>query len=88
MSTTTAALSVDDLKQRSQQADELIRKLKNQIEQIKLQTTDAYKTEKAQRLQKENEQLKKRVEQLKKELDDAEAKRGSGIYKKRKHKIY
>jgi hypothetical protein len=79
MSTT---LNVDDLKKKSHQADELIRQLKTQIEQIKVQTTDAYKAEKAQRLQKENEQLKKRVEQLKKELEDAEAKRGSGRTKK------
>ena len=72
------AVNIEELKQRSVQADELIKKLKSQIEQIKLQTNESYKKERTQRLQKENEELKKKVEILKKELDAVEAKRGSG----------
>lgn len=70
-------LSIEELKQRSTQATDLIEKLKKQIEQIKLQTTPAYMAEKVKTLQNENEKLKQEVELLKKELEAAEAARGS-----------
>lgn len=75
-------LSIEELKNRSVQATELIEKLKKQIEQIKLQTTPAFMSEKVKTLQSENEQLKKEVEVLKKELEDAEAQTGSSNYHK------
>jgi len=69
--------TLEQLKLRSNQANEVIEKLKKQVEQIKLQTTPAYMAEKAKTLQKENELLKKRVEELKKELELAEGKKGT-----------
>ena len=68
--------TLEQLKLRSSQANEVIEKLKKQVEQIKLQTTPAFMAEKAKSLQKENELLKKRVDELKKELEAAEAKKG------------
>lgn len=68
-----STLSVEELAQKSTQADELIKKLRHQIEQIKIQSTDAYKAERIKKLQKENEQLKKKVEDLKAELERVEA---------------
>ncbi|CAF0850373.1 unnamed protein product [Brachionus calyciflorus] len=68
-------LTVEELRKRSVQAQELIEKLQKQIEQIKLQTTPAHMSEKVKSLQKENEQLRTEVEKLKKELETAESQR-------------
>jgi predicted nucleic acid-binding Zn-ribbon protein len=70
--------NVEELRQRSAQADELIKKLKTQIEQIKAQTTDAQKSQRVAQLQKENQDLKKRVDELKNQLEAAEAGRPAG----------
>lgn len=67
------AKSLTELKQRSQKADEIIEKLKHQIEQIKLQTTPEFMSKRVVELKGENEKLKKRVDELKKELEAAEA---------------
>lgn len=67
------AKSLTELKQRSQKADEIIEKLKHQIEQIKLQTTPEFMAKRVVELKSENEKLKKRVDELKKELEAAEA---------------
>ncbi|RNA07996.1 aminoacyl tRNA synthase complex-interacting multifunctional 1 [Brachionus plicatilis] len=67
-------LSVEELRKRSAQAQELIEKLQNQIQQIKKQTTPESMSEKVKMLQRENEQLRNEVEQLKKELENAEHK--------------
>ena len=67
------AKSLTELKQRSQKADEIIEKLKHQIEQIKLQTTPEFMSKRVVELKSENEKLKKRVDELKKELEAAEA---------------
>lgn len=74
----TGTVTLEQLKQRSAQANEVIEKLKKQIEQIKLQTTPQYMAERAKTLEKENVVLKKRVEDLKKELENAEAGKGTG----------
>lgn len=62
-----------ELRDRSQKANEIIEKLKHQIEQIKLQTTPVYMAKRVGELKGENEKLKKRVDELKKELEEAEA---------------
>ena len=72
--------SVEELKQRSAQADELIQKLKTQIEQIRAQTTDAHKSERVKQLQKENQDLKRRVEDLKQQLEAAESGKPAGFH--------
>ena len=70
-------LSVDELRQRSAQAQDLIDKLQKQIEQIKIQTTPGFTGEKIRQLQKENENLRSEVEKLKQELEDAEKRKQS-----------
>lgn len=72
----SAVTTLEQLKLRSVQANQVIEKLKQQVEQIKLQTTPAYMAEKAKTLQNENVLLKKRVEELKKELETVESKSG------------
>jgi aminoacyl tRNA synthase complex-interacting multifunctional protein 1 len=72
----SAVTTLEQLKLRSVQANQVIEKLKHQVEQIKLQTTPAYMADKAKSLQNENVLLKKRVEELKKELEIAESKSG------------
>jgi len=76
-STTTATLSVEELKKKSAHADELIEKLKKQIAEIKMSTTPAYVAEKSKTLQQENEVLRKQVDELKKELEQVELKNKS-----------
>ena len=78
-STFKMSATLEQLKLRSAQANQVIEKLKKQVELIKLQTTPAYMAEKAKTLQKENDLLKKRVEELKKELELAESKKGPAI---------
>jgi chromosome segregation ATPase len=68
---------INELKLKSQNANQLIEKLKHQIEQIKIQTTPNYVADKIKNLKSENESLKKRVEELKKELEEAEAGKAS-----------
>ncbi len=70
----SSTLSIEELTAKSAQANELIEKLKNQIEQIKLASTPASMAERAKNLQKENEVLKKKVEELKVQLDEVEHK--------------
>lgn len=67
-------LTIDELRQRSAQAQDLIEKLQKQIQQIKVQTSPASVSDKVKELQKENEQLRSEVEKLKIELEDAEKK--------------
>lgn len=74
----SSTLSIEELRAKSAQANELIEKLKHQIEQIKLASTPASMAERAKNLQKENEVLKKKVEELKKELENAESKNPLG----------
>ena len=62
-----------ELQERSKKADDMIKTLKTQIEQIKLQSTPDFMSKREQELKNENEKLKKRVEELKKELESAEA---------------
>jgi len=64
---------VTELREKSRKADEMIEKLRAQIEQIKIQTTPAYMASRVGELKGENEKLKERVEVLKKELETAEA---------------
>jgi hypothetical protein len=73
----SSTINIEDLKAKSNQANDMIEKLKNQIEQIKLATSPAQMAERAKNLQKENEQLKKRVDELKTQLEEAEAKNPS-----------
>ena len=73
---TKMSISLEQLKVKSSQADVLIDKLRQQIEQIKLQTTPAFMSERAQTLKRENELLKKQVESLKVELSEVEAGNG------------
>jgi len=67
-------LSIEELRSKSSQANELIEKLKNQIEQIKIASSPAKMAERSTSLQKENEELKKKVEDLKKQLEATESK--------------
>lgn len=67
-----SSITLNELQQKSKQANEVIEKLKHQIEQIKIQTTPGYKTERIKQLKTENESLKKKVEELKKQLEAAE----------------
>lgn len=69
-----SSLSIDELKVKSGQASQLIEKLKNQIEQIKIASSPANMADRAKNLQKENEELKKKVENLKSQLESAESK--------------
>jgi len=65
--------SIEELKLKSNQANELIESLRSQIEQIKLATSPAYVADKAKSLEKENTELRAQVEQLKKQLEEIEA---------------
>lgn len=73
MSSTT---TVEELRSKSSQASQLIEKLKQQIDAIKVASSPANMAERAKNLQQENETLKKKVEALKKQLEAAEAKNG------------
>lgn len=73
-----SSLSIDELKVKSGQASQLIERLKNQIEQIKIASSPANMAERAKNLQKENEELKKKVENLKSQLESAESKNPLG----------
>jgi methionine--tRNA ligase beta chain len=64
---------LDNLQAKSVQANQMINMLKNQIQQIKLETTPEFMTNKAKNLQKENEKLKKKIESLINELNAVEA---------------
>lgn len=72
-----AGVTVEQLKLKSNQAQEMIQKLRKQIELIKQQTTPEFMKEKERQLEKENAELKQRVQQLVKELEQAEASSGS-----------
>ena len=72
----SSSVSIEELKNQSKQAGEIIEKLKKQIEQIKQMSTPQFVAEKSESLRKENEQLRKKVEELKKELEECEAKNG------------
>ncbi len=61
------------LKSKSLQTNQMINMLKNQIQQIKLETTPEFMENKAKNLQKENEKLKKKIESLINELNAVEA---------------
>jgi aminoacyl tRNA synthase complex-interacting multifunctional protein 1 len=74
----SAPVTIEELRSRSNQANDLIQKLQHQIEQIKLQTSPEYLTKRAAELKVENEQLRKEVERLVKELETAEANKASG----------
>lgn len=65
--------TVADLEERSRKADEMIRSLKNQIEQIKLQSTPEYIAKRKDELKTENEKLKAKIQEKLKELEQAEA---------------
>lgn len=68
-------VTVEQLKLKSAKANDLIGKLQNQIEQIKLHTSPQYMAEKAKSLQQENEVLRKQVDDLVTALEAAEAKK-------------
>jgi transcription initiation factor TFIID subunit TAF12 len=72
-----SGVTVEQLKLKSNQAQEMIQKLRKQIELIKQQTTPEFMKEKEKQLEKENAELKQRVQQLVKELEQAEASSGS-----------
>ena len=74
----SAPVTIEELRSRSNQANDLIQKLQHQIEQIKLQTSPEYITKRAAELKTENEQLRKEVERLVKELEVAEANKTPG----------
>jgi predicted nucleic acid-binding Zn-ribbon protein len=72
----SSTITAEDLRAKSAQASELIEKLKQQIEAIKVASSPANMAERAKNLQQENETLKKKVEELKRQLEAAEAKNG------------
>jgi hypothetical protein len=61
MKNTSEPVTLEQLRQRSNQANELIKRLQQQIEQVKLNTTPQCMAERAKALEAENEALRKQV---------------------------
>jgi hypothetical protein len=74
----SAPVTIEELRSKSNQANDLIKKLQQQIEQIKLQTSPEYQAKRAAELKIENEELRKEVDRLVKELEAAEANKSAG----------
>ncbi len=72
-----SGVTLEQLKLKSAQAQEMIQRLRNQIELIKQQTTPEFMKEKEKQLERENAELRQRVQQLVKELEQAEVSSGS-----------
>ena len=70
----SSSVSIEEMRAKSSQANDMIEKLKKQIEQIKTETSAEKMAIRSTNLQKENAELKKKVEDLKKTLEAAEAK--------------
>jgi len=70
----SSSVSIEEMRAKSSQANDMIEKLKKQIEQIKTETSAEKMAIRSTNLQKENDELKKKVEDLKKTLEAAEAK--------------
>lgn len=70
----SSTVSIEEMRVKSAQANDMIEKLKKQIESIKSETSAEKMAVRSSNLQKENAELKKKVEELKKTLEAAEAK--------------